>query len=139
MADNLSPRSERESKRTPTGDPMRGAPIRDAGDATQASAMSGSLLQSLRDRALDESEPLAGLLRKCLLLGAETGSSSLRDWARLDLNGYTDEASVPAYRNCQASQFRWIRLVGTGGRRVKRLRDGSCRPPLGSSCPSFCT
>jgi len=60
--------------------------------------MTNSLLRSLRDRALDESEPLAGLLRKCLLLGAETGSSALRDWARLELNGYPDKASVPDYR-----------------------------------------
>jgi hypothetical protein len=47
---------------------------------------------------LDESEPLAGLLRKCLLLGAETGSVSLRDWARKELNGYGDEDEVPEYR-----------------------------------------
>lgn len=60
--------------------------------------MTDTLLRSLRDRALDEAEPLAGLLRKCLVLGAETGSSSLRDWARLELNGYAEEASVPEYR-----------------------------------------
>lgn len=60
--------------------------------------MTEPLLRSLRERALDESETLAGLLRKCLLLGAETGSSSLRDWARLELNGYTDEATLPEYR-----------------------------------------
>lgn len=47
---------------------------------------------------LDESEPLAGLLRKCLLLGAETGSVSLRDWARKELTGYGDEDEVPEYR-----------------------------------------
>ncbi|WP_458117282.1 AbiTii domain-containing protein [Arthrobacter sp. D2-10] len=60
--------------------------------------MTEPLLRSLRERALDESETLAGLLRKCLLLGAETGSSSLRDWARHELNGYTDEALLPEYR-----------------------------------------
>lgn len=48
---------------------------------------------------LDESEPLAGLLRKCLLLGAETGSVSLRDWARKELSGYGDEDEVPEYRS----------------------------------------
>jgi hypothetical protein len=47
---------------------------------------------------LDESESLAGLLRKCLLLGAETGSVALRDWARRELNGYGDEDEVPEYR-----------------------------------------
>lgn len=47
---------------------------------------------------LDESEPLAGLLRKCLLLGAETGSVSLREWARKELNGYGDGDEVPDHR-----------------------------------------
>jgi hypothetical protein len=47
---------------------------------------------------LDESEPLAGLLRKCLMLGAETGSDSLRQWARKELNGYGDGDELPHYR-----------------------------------------
>lgn len=60
--------------------------------------MNDTLLRSIRERLLDESEPLAGLLRKCLLLGAETGSESLREWARSELNGYGDGAEVPSYR-----------------------------------------
>lgn len=60
--------------------------------------MTKTLLSSLRERVLDESEPLAGLLRKCLLLGAETGSESLRQWARYELNGYRDDIDVPSYR-----------------------------------------
>jgi hypothetical protein len=60
--------------------------------------MTNSLLQSLREQILDESEPLAGLLRKCLLLGAETGSDSLRRWVRYELNGYDDDVDVPDYR-----------------------------------------
>lgn len=57
-----------------------------------------SLLRSLRHHMLDESEPLAGLLRKCLMLGAETGSDSLRQWARRELNGYGAEDKLPTYR-----------------------------------------
>lgn len=60
--------------------------------------MTDTLLRSLREHLLDESEPLAGLLRKCLLLGAETGSETLREWARKELNGYDDEDEVPKYR-----------------------------------------
>ena len=63
--------------------------------------MTDTLLHSLRQHMLDESEPLAGLLRKCLLLGAETGSVSLREWARSELKGYRDEAEVPDYRQLQ--------------------------------------
>jgi len=57
-----------------------------------------ALLKSLRDHMLDEAEPLAGLLRKCLLLGAETGSDSLRQWARKELNGYDEGDRLPGYR-----------------------------------------
>lgn len=60
--------------------------------------MTNTLLGSLREQILDETEPLAGLLRKCLLLGAETGSESLRQWARYELSGYDDDAEVPSYR-----------------------------------------
>ncbi|MCV7525380.1 hypothetical protein AB0E52_11485 [Micrococcus luteus] len=64
--------------------------------------MTSSLLTDLRERVIDESEPLPGLLRKCLMLGAETGSQSLREWARFELNGYPDEAEVPSYRRIHA-------------------------------------
>lgn len=57
-----------------------------------------TLLRSLREHMLDEAEPLAGLLRKCLLLGAETGSEALRYWARKELNGYDSGDDVPEYR-----------------------------------------
>jgi hypothetical protein len=57
-----------------------------------------TLLRSLRERLLDETEPIAGLLRKCLLLGAETGSESLRQWARYELNGYDVAVELPGYR-----------------------------------------
>lgn len=60
--------------------------------------MNDTLLRSLRERLLDESEPLAGLLRKCLLLGAETGSESLRQWARYELSGYDEGIELPSYR-----------------------------------------
>lgn len=60
--------------------------------------MTNTLLQSIRERILDESEPLDGLLRKCLLLGAETGSNALRDWARNELNGYVKDVPLPEYR-----------------------------------------
>ena len=64
--------------------------------------MTDTLLQALRDNLLDESEPLAGLLRKCLLLGAETGSDQLRAWARHELSGYADGDDLPDYRKFDA-------------------------------------
>ncbi|MGV9752693.1 AbiTii domain-containing protein [Nocardia farcinica] len=56
------------------------------------------LLRDLRVRVLDESEPLAGLLRKCLALGAITGSEDLRRWATQELKGYGPDDELPTYR-----------------------------------------
>jgi hypothetical protein len=46
---------------------------------------------------LDESKPLAGILRKCIVLGGEIGSASLRDWASRESKGY-DSPELPEYR-----------------------------------------
>jgi len=74
--------------------------------------MTETLLRSLRERLLDESEPLAGLLRKCLMLGAETGSSALRDWARNELNGYQDGVPVPSYRHIPVAVIKMNSISG---------------------------
>ena len=67
--------------------------------------MSHAVLTALRESVMVETEPLSGLLRKCLLLGAEVGSKNLREWARLELNGYTDEIEVPSYRSIHAGML----------------------------------
>lgn len=41
---------------------------------------------------------VAPTLRRVILLGGRAGSSELRDWASRELNGYDDDASLPAYR-----------------------------------------
>ena len=61
-----------------------------------------SLLFQIRSAMLDESESTAGLLRKCILLGADTGSEKLRQWALLELKGYSDQDELPAYRTVSA-------------------------------------
>ncbi|MCP2317942.1 hypothetical protein APR12_003295 [Nocardia amikacinitolerans] len=61
------------------------------------------VMENLRRRVIDESEPLAGLLRTCLLLGAETGSDALRAWASAELHGYDAQDEVPKYRRLQMS------------------------------------
>lgn len=63
------------------------------------------LLRSLRERVLDEKEPLAGLLRTCLMLGAVTGSDVLRAWAGNESKGYEEVDSVPGYRRLQLPLF----------------------------------
>jgi hypothetical protein len=62
-------------------------------------------LRQLRTRVLDESTSLAGLLRMCLMLGAETGSEELRAWASKELNGYDDDGELPEHRKVHAPLF----------------------------------
>lgn len=86
--------------------------------------MTTTLLQSLRDQIIDESEPLEGLLRKCLLLGAESGSTTLREWARSELRGYQSEENVPDYRRLPTPPIQLVEMSGgsiTSGRRIHRL------------------
>ncbi|MGY2025986.1 AbiTii domain-containing protein [Nocardia gipuzkoensis] len=63
------------------------------------------LLRDLRARVLDEGEPLAGLLRTCLALGAITRSEDLRRWATQELKGYGPDDKVPAYRELSLPLF----------------------------------
>ncbi|TFC15213.1 hypothetical protein E3O19_08775 [Cryobacterium algoritolerans] len=87
--------------------------------------MSDTLLHSLREQVLDESQPLAGLLRKCLMLGAETGSSALRNWARYELNGYGDDVDVPSYRRLSSPAIRMDTISGNmhvKGQTIHRLQ-----------------
>lgn len=56
------------------------------------------MLLQIQNDALDDGVPVASALRKCLVLGGETGSAELRDWARRELEGYSGTDSVPDYR-----------------------------------------
>ena len=63
-----------------------------------------SLLDRVERGALNPRHDLSDLLRMVIALGGQAGSADLRDWARLELDGYaasTPEA-VPAYRVVQA-------------------------------------
>lgn len=63
------------------------------------------ILKRLRDLVLDESEPLPGLLRKCSVLGAVTGSDELREWANGELKGYATGVQLPPYRVIDAQLY----------------------------------
>jgi len=82
------------------------------------------ILKSLRDQVLDESESLAGLLRRCMALGAVTGSDELRTWASNELKGYDDESPLPPYRAIAAPLY--INLRGgyevENGRQISHLQ-----------------
>ncbi|MCR1785397.1 hypothetical protein KVF89_22850 [Nocardioides carbamazepini] len=56
------------------------------------------LMTQIEAEALDSSVPLADALRKCIALGGRSGSADLRDWARRELEGYSPNDALPAYR-----------------------------------------
>lgn len=60
----------------------------------------GLLAEIERDLLADR--PVASLLRKLLLLGGQTGSRELREWASKELRGYSEEDDLPLYRRVPA-------------------------------------
>ncbi|MFB6553554.1 hypothetical protein [Streptomyces sp. NPDC056405] len=59
-----------------------------------------TLLAQIEQDVLDDTKPLAGTLRKCVVLGGHANSEALRDWAQRELRGFdgVDLADVPSYR-----------------------------------------
>jgi hypothetical protein len=61
------------------------------------------LLAQIEKGALDDSVSLASTLRKCVVLGGQARSIELRDWARRELDGYSNDVSdMPGYRTLTA-------------------------------------
>jgi hypothetical protein len=60
-----------------------------------------SLLAEVQRDLLD-AKPLADLLRKCILLGSQSGSAELRAWATKELKGYETLEELPDYRMAAA-------------------------------------
>jgi hypothetical protein len=67
--------------------------------------MGKTLVQEIEAGALDPHSDLASVLRKCIALGGETGSTRLRDWASLELKGYGSTDELPDYRLCPPPQL----------------------------------
>ncbi len=63
-----------------------------------------NLLAEIEAEVLSD-RPLAGALRKCVILGGRAGSVELRDWATRELRGYTPGKDVPGYRTVPAPIF----------------------------------
>jgi hypothetical protein len=56
------------------------------------------LLDDIIDTAVDSSQRLSVLLRKCLLLAHELKDERLKSWANQELNGYSSKDNIPEYR-----------------------------------------
>src|SRR4051812_4548435 len=61
-----------------------------------------SLLEEIEQAALDDSADITGALRKCVALGGQSGSETLRAWATRELKGYSGSDELPEYRSVGA-------------------------------------
>jgi hypothetical protein len=60
------------------------------------------LLDEIIELAVEDKGSVSVLLRKCLVLAHRLNNERLRSWAEKELDGYTFEDELPAYRQCTA-------------------------------------
>jgi hypothetical protein len=63
------------------------------------------LLQDIQEAAVDQTVPLAVLLRRCAVLASRLRFEPLKNWVQNELNGYPAGADVPGYRQSRAFVF----------------------------------
>ncbi|WP_433609506.1 hypothetical protein ACQP2P_38510 [Dactylosporangium sp. CA-139114] len=56
------------------------------------------LIRQIQTETLDDTKPLAGILRKCIALGGAMNSVALREWASRELRGYGPDEDLPDCR-----------------------------------------
>ncbi|MCY0853144.1 hypothetical protein [Cupriavidus sp. D39] len=64
-----------------------------------------SLIRSIQAEAIEAATSVSSLLRKCKLLAARLDHAQLAQWVEQELNGYPDDADLPAYRVTRAYSY----------------------------------
>ena len=57
-----------------------------------------SLLREIQSEATSNETPVTVLLRRCLILAARLQHEPLKEWAKLEMNGYPKDVPLPPYR-----------------------------------------
>jgi AbiTii len=57
-----------------------------------------SLLRDIQDDATNNDTPVTVLLRRCMILATRLQHEPLKEWAKLEMNGYPEGAPLPPYR-----------------------------------------
>lgn len=57
------------------------------------------LLAQIEADVIDESKPVSGILRSCVVLGRRAKAPRLREWALRELEGYSPDDPFPPYRS----------------------------------------
>lgn len=79
-----------------------------------------SLLQEILQDAVDSTNELSVLLRKCKVLAACLGSQPMENWLVWESNGYPNDAKVPDYRTWRLEMKG--NFAGSFGRQLNRWR-----------------
>jgi len=83
------------------------------------------LVDEIIDLAVDHKEPLADVLRKCVVLAYRLKNESLKTWVQKELDGYAGSDEVPDYR--QISSGAKGLLIGPTG---SSIRDQPIPPSI---------
>jgi len=79
-----------------------------------------SLLAEIQSAAIDPSVSVADFLRRCQILAARLRHEPFKAWVANELNGYPDDADLPAYRKNLVGQVR-AQLAGPFGRQANNV------------------
>jgi hypothetical protein len=81
------------------------------------------LLAQIEADVADDRVALSSLLQRCVALGRQSGSETMRDWARQELNGYVSTDAVPDYRHVPAALMAFITNSSGYNGRPQRFTD----------------
>ena len=86
-----------------------------------------TLIEQIRNEAVDGTSSLTSLLRKCQILAATLGNQDLKRWVSCELNGYGESEDVPNYRRLAADSIG--NFSGYGGRFLRNQPIPMCNLP----------
>ena len=86
-----------------------------------------TLLEQIRNEAVDGTSNLTSLLRKCQILASTLGNQDFKRWVSCELNGYGDSEDIPQYRRLTADSVGTF--SGYGGRILRNQPIPMCNLP----------
>lgn len=86
-----------------------------------------TLIEQIRNEAVNGASSLASLLRKCQILASTLGNKDLKRWVSCELNGYGSGDDLPGYRRLHADSIGTF--AGYGGRMLNNAPIPICNLP----------
>ena len=89
------------------------------------------LLRQIRDAAVDGSEPIANVLRKCAVLAARLDNAEFKAWVFSELNGYDKAGRSPRPHHSRTRTGESSRSIRLRLQRRRRPSTAATRKPAG--------